>query len=182
VTVAVTALAEGVIQMMWLARLKPLVAVAAALILATAGVAVQGRQQPAPEVAREQAKTAPPPTVGAGGAAVPDMAANRALAREQLVLIDKALELLQMGRTESGSFAAPSFSLWGRRRVETLHRAGAGKAEIVAALKKYVNSLKEEEAIAEGLRQRARGSLLAVYDVRFRRMEAEIWLNEEKAR
>ena len=60
VPAAVTALAEGVIQMMWLARLKPLVAVAAALILATAGVAVQGRQQPAPEGAQEQAKTAPP--------------------------------------------------------------------------------------------------------------------------
>jgi hypothetical protein len=65
--------------------------------------------------------------------------------------------------------------------VETLHRAGAGKAEIVAALEKYVNSLKEE-AIVEGLRQSDRGSLLAVYDLRFRRMEAEIWLNEEKAR
>ena len=76
----------------------------------------------------------------------------------------------------------PSFSLWRRRRVETLHRAGAGKAESVAALEKYVNSLKEEEAIAEGLRQSDRGSLLAVYDLRFRRMEAEIWLNEEKAR
>ncbi len=49
VPVAVTALAEGVIQMMWLARLKPLVAIATALILATAVVAVQGRQQPAPE-------------------------------------------------------------------------------------------------------------------------------------
>ena len=65
VPVAVTALAEGVIQMMWLARLKPLVAVAAALILATAGVAVQGRQKPAPEGAREQAKPAPPPKAGA---------------------------------------------------------------------------------------------------------------------
>ena len=65
--------------------------------------------------------------------------------------------------------------------METLHRAGAGKAEIVAALEKYVNSLKEE-AIVEGLRQSDRGSLLAVYDPRFRRMEAEIWLNEEKAR
>ena len=49
VPVAVTTIAEGVIQMMWLARLKPLAAVAAALILATAGVAVHGRQQPAPE-------------------------------------------------------------------------------------------------------------------------------------
>jgi hypothetical protein len=43
--------------------------------------------------------------------------------------------------------------------------------------------LKEEEAITERLLQSRRGStLLDVYDVRFRRMEAEIWLNEEKAR
>jgi hypothetical protein len=85
-----------VIQMMRLARLKPLVAVAADLILATAGVAVQARQKPAPEGAREQAKTAPPPTAGAGAAApaVPELAANRALAREQLVLIDEALATL----------------------------------------------------------------------------------------
>jgi hypothetical protein len=55
VPAAVTALAQGAIRMMWLTRLKPLVAVAAALILTTAGVAVQGRQQPAPEGARKQA-------------------------------------------------------------------------------------------------------------------------------
>ena len=169
--------------MMWLARLRLWVAVAVALILATAGVAVQGRPQPAPEGAREQAKTAPPPTAGAGGAAVPDLAANRALAREQLALIDKALELLdQMSQAGSSKFATPSFSLWGRRRVETLHRAGAGKAEIVAALEKLIDTLKQDEAMAEVRRQSARGTLLDVYDVRFRRMEAEIWLNEEKAR
>ena len=83
---AITALAEGVIQMMWLTKLKLLVAVGAALILATVGVAVNGRQQPAPEGAREQAKTAPPPIAGTGAAApaVPNIAANRALAREQL--------------------------------------------------------------------------------------------------
>ena len=110
VPVAVTALAEGVIQMMWLARLKPLVAVAAALILATAGVAVQGRQQPAPEGAREQAKTAPPPTAGAGAAAVPDMAANRALAREQLALIDEALAMLhQLARNAQNRYRRPVF-------------------------------------------------------------------------
>ncbi len=83
--------------MMWLARLKPLVAVAAALILATAGVAVQGRQQPAPEGSREKARTAPPPKAAAGGAAlaVPDPAANRAIARQQLALIDEAWTMLQ---------------------------------------------------------------------------------------
>src|SRR3954471_10885273 len=83
--VAVTALAEGVIPMMRLARLKPLAAVAAALVLATAGDAVQGRQQPGAEGAREQGKNAPRAAAGAGAAA-PDIAANRAIAREQLTL------------------------------------------------------------------------------------------------
>ena len=50
--------------MMWLAKLKPLVAVVAALTLATAGVAIGGRQQPAVEEAREQTKTAPAPRAG----------------------------------------------------------------------------------------------------------------------
>lgn len=180
VPVAVTALAEGVIQMMWFARLKPMVAVAAALILTTAGVAVQGRQQPAPEGARDQAKTAPPPTAGA---AVPDVAVNRALARKQLALIDKALETLHsLARNARIDFSDPSFSLWGRRKLETLRKTGAGKAEIVAALEKYINSLKQEEAVVEEMRQSARATQVAVYDVQFRRMEAEIALNEEKAR
>jgi hypothetical protein len=177
VPAAVTALAEGVIQMMWLARLKPLVAVAAALILAIVGVAVHGRQQPAPKEAQEQTKAAPPP------AAVPDLAANKALARKQLALIDEAeATLRQLVRDARMNIADASFSLWGRRRLETLHRAGAGKAEIVAALEKYIESLKEAEAYAEALHQSARGTLVGVYDVQFRRMEAEIWLNEEKVR
>ncbi len=49
---AFAALTEGVIRMLGLARLKPLVTVAAALILATAGLAVEGRQKPATEGAR----------------------------------------------------------------------------------------------------------------------------------
>ncbi len=69
VPAAVTALAEGVIQMMWLARLKPLVAVAAALILTAAGVAVLGRQHARAEGAREQAK--PARTQKAGAARAP---------------------------------------------------------------------------------------------------------------
>jgi hypothetical protein len=183
VPVAVTALAEGVIQMMWLARLRLLVAVTAALILATAGVAVQGRQQPAPELAREQARTAAPPAAGAGGAAVPNLAANQAIARKQLALIDEVEGTLrQLARTGRMSVADSSFSLWGPRRLEALRRAGAGKAEIVAAVEKYIAILKEDEAFAESLKQSARGTQLGVYDVQFRRMEAEIWLNDEKAR
>jgi hypothetical protein len=178
---AVTALAEGVIQMMWLARLKPLAAALAALILATAGVAVQGRQQPAPEGAREQPKTAPPPADGTGAAAVPDLAANRALAREQLALIDQARDMLQRlyqnGRAEYSSFA-----VWDRRKLESLRRMGAGKAEIIAALEQHIAIVKAEEKIAQALVASAKGTEMDVLEARYRRMEAEIWLNEEKAR
>ena len=185
VPVAVTALAEGVIQMMWLARLKPLVAVAAALILATAGVAVQGRQQPAPEGAPEQAKTNPPPSARSGAPArvVPGVPDNRALARKQLALIDEAwASQREWARLAGISFADPSFARWGRRRLEALRMAGAGKAEIVAALEKYMNDLKEDEAIAKAMRESARVGPAVVPDVQFRLLEAEIWLNEETAR
>ena len=122
-------------------------AVASALILTTAGVAVQGRQES--EGAREQVKTAPPPTARAG-AAVPDMAAKRALAREQLALIDQALAMLDgLYKSATIRFSDPRFSLWARRKVETLRKTGAGKAEIVAALESYINRLKQEEAGTE---------------------------------
>jgi RNA polymerase sigma-70 factor (ECF subfamily) len=183
VPVAVTALAEGVIQMMWLARLKPMVAVAAALVLATVGVVVQGRQQPAPEGAREPARTAPPPKAGAGGAApaVPDPEVNRAIARQQLALIDEAWDTLRK-LSQNARIDSPPFALWGRRRLEALHKAGAGKAEIVTALEKYINELKEEEAIAHARKEAARGTSFAVYEIQFLLMEAKIWLNDERAR
>jgi RNA polymerase sigma factor (sigma-70 family) len=186
VPVAITALAQGVIQMMWLAKLKPLVAVAAALTLTSAGVAVVGRQQPAPvrAGAREQAKPAPLPAAGAGGAlAAPDLVANRDLARQQLALIDDALEMLHRfalnARIELGS---PSIAIWERRKLDTLRKAGAGKAEIIAALEATIKSLNEYEAVAKARKESARGTQLDVFEFQFRRMEAETWLNEEKAR
>ena len=111
------------------------------------------------------------------------MTASRALAREQLALIDEALTMLHhLSRNGEMSIADPSFSLWGRRRLETLRKTGAGKAEIVAALEKDISKLKEDEAIAKARKERAQGTQLEVYDVQFRRIEAEISLHEEKAR
>jgi RNA polymerase sigma factor (sigma-70 family) len=179
VPAAVTALAEGVIQMMWLARLKPLAAVAAALILVTAGVAVQGRQGPTPQREREQAKTATPPT----GAAVPDLAASQALAREQLAIIDKALATLHaLCKVVRVSLSDASFDVWEHRKLETIRKTGAGKAEIVAALEEYINILKQEEAIAKEQLGTGGNTQVSVYATQFRRMEAESFLNEEKAR
>jgi hypothetical protein len=168
--------------MMWLARLKPLVAVAAALILATAGVAVLGRQEPAAEAIRKQAKTSPPVAV-AGDASVPDLPANRALARKQLALIDEAWDfLLGLAPNARIEIGTGPFGQWGRRRLEALHKAGAGKAEIIAALEKSIKDLKELEAIAKAQVEAARATPLGVHEMQFLGMESEIWLNEEKAR
>lgn len=164
-----------------LARRKRLVVGAAALLLATAGVAVQGRQQPATPGGQDQVKQDAPPAAGA--AAEPHGATNRELARTQLALIDQALGAMhQLARNGRLSFSDASFSLWERRRLDTLRRAGAGKAEIVAALEKQLETLKMEEAIAREAHERARATIIPIYDVQFRRMETEIWLNEEKAR
>ena len=160
VPVAVTALAEGVIQMMWLARLKPLVAVAAALILATAGVAVQGRQQPAPEGAREQAKTAAPPTAGAGAAAVPDLAANRALAREQLALIDEALAMLhRLGPKCQNQYRRPRLSPCGDAvGWKRFARREPGRPRSLRRWRITSTDLKQDEAIAKARAEAARGT------------------------
>jgi hypothetical protein len=171
--------------MMSLTRLKPLVAVGVALILMIAGVAVQGRQQPAPQGAQEQVKATPQailPPIGSGAAALPDLAANRALARQQLAVIDEAWTLLEVmhqnGRIEiDGGTIGP----WGRRRLEALRRAGAGKAEIVAALEKYFNDLERLEAISHNSKNHHHPTY-DEYEIKFLRMEAEIWLNEEKSR
>ena len=106
---------------------------------------------------------------------------------EQLALIDPALAMLHQlymvpRQAATVRFSDPRFSLWARRKVETLRKTGAGKAEIVAALESYIDRLKQEEAATENDRRNRRATLVDVYDVRYRRMEAEIWLNEEKAR
>lgn len=140
--------------------------VAAATVLTFAGIAAYARQQPA-----------------AGGQAKADPAANRDLAREQLALVDQALEI-QHALARSGRLPLndPSFAVWGRRKLEALRKAGAGKAEVIATLERYIETLKADEAIAEGMKADARATEAAVLDVRYRLIEAEIWLNEERAR
>jgi len=182
VPAAVGVLAEGVIQMMWLAKLKPILAVAMAVFLGTAGVAAQGRRQSAPDDASRLTKIA---QSSKGVEVVPaaDVSANRALAREQLALIDKALADLTI-MVQRGNIRATdaAFSLWGRRRIEALRASGVDKGEMVAALEKYVADLKVGEALAQALHESARLGRIDVYDFQYRHREAEIWLNEEKAR
>jgi RNA polymerase sigma factor (sigma-70 family) len=189
VSPAIHALAEGVIAMMW--WLKPLAVVGGVVILATVGVAVQGRPQPGGQGAPARAKTALPAAKAgsaAGGAAAASanaqvVAANQAIAQKQLVIINQALEVLDtLTRSARVDPADPRFTLWRRRKAETFRKAGFEKAKVVAAIEEYIDRLKQEEQFADARRKQARGTLEGVFDAQYRRMEAEMWLNEEKAR
>jgi RNA polymerase sigma-70 factor (ECF subfamily) len=179
---AVAALAEGVIQMTRLAKIKLVAVAPAILILVTAGVAVHGRQQPASDDPPKPAGSALP-RKGAEGAAPADVSANHVLAREQLALADKALADLSM-RVRVGEIGITdaAFALWGRRKLEALRAAGAEKGEMVAALENYVADLKKQEANAQLMHETAQLKRIDVYEFQYRRREAEIWLNEAKVR
>jgi hypothetical protein len=111
--------------------------------------------------------------------------ANRALARKQLALIDETWADLELrahyGRVD---IDGGTFGPWGRRKLEALRNAGAGKAEIIAALEKYINDLGRMRAIARAQENKGtvRVSTSGEDEIRFLQLEAEIWLNEEKAR
>jgi hypothetical protein len=53
---------------------------------------------------------------------------------------------------------------------------------LIAALEKHIKDLKKLEEIARAQVEAARATQLGVHEMQFLRMEAEIWLNEEKAR
>ena len=159
---------------------KLLVTIAASMALAFAAGVVRGQQDSAPTGVQKQVAATPQsgPFVG------PGIEVNRAIARKQLALIDEAWEgledLAKNGRIEIGH---GTFGPWGRRRLEALRRVGAEKAEIVAALEKYIKDLDRmldnvKHLNDFGTWRNAPG----FYEIRYLRTEAEIWLNEEKAR
>ena len=135
--------------MMYPSGLKPLAVVAVISILAVAGVAAQGRQQPA-----SKGGTVKPgplleeevlPPFDAGAVNLED---DRNSARRQLVVIDQAWLMLEnLSRSGRMAINAGTIGPWGRRRLEALRRAGAGKAEIVVALERYSNDLARFEEI-----------------------------------
>jgi hypothetical protein len=163
---------------MWMVKLKSVVTAVAALALLTAGLAVVGAQGPAPKPTKGPG-TAPPPK----GEAPPGVPPNRALAREQLDLIDRALsDLNRLAKGGELSLSNPSFALWRRRKLDALRESGAGKAEIVAELEKYAAFMKDQERYASQAYRTDTMSRPDLTDVQYRRIEAEIWLNQERSR
>jgi outer membrane protein TolC len=108
---------------------------------------------------------------------------NKALAKEQVKLARQALQDLDLMH-KSGEVALwdPKFALWERRQVEAIRAAGATHAEFVEALEAYVKRLKQLERLMELGLQKDQLSRLDLDDAKYRVLEAEMWLNQEKAR
>jgi hypothetical protein len=122
--------------------------------------------------------------IGALAPAPAEPAADiKTLAREQLKVIDQAVgDLKQLVKAGNVSATDPGFSRWERRRIEALRASGAGKAELIASLESYVDQLKKDEQLRQQLHESGHASRVDIFEARYRRLEAEIWLAEEKAR
>jgi hypothetical protein len=111
------------------------------------------------------------------------LAANIPLAREQLKVIDQIRADLDR-RFENGELSATdaAFKLWARRRVEALRATGADKKAIVAALERYVDLLRKQESAWKVLWEKDQGTRVDFLAAQYERLEAEMLLNQEKAR
>ena len=108
---------------------------------------------------------------------------KKSLAQEQLALARQALEVLdQMHKNAQVSPGDPRIAVWERRQVEAVRDAGTGRAEFIAALEGYVKRMRDRQRIAEQRHQAARAYFVDVLDAKYRVLEAEMWLNQEKAR
>jgi hypothetical protein len=110
------------------------------------------------------------------------LTAIKTLGKEQLALAEQALKDLDLlSRDGQVGIADRSFILWSRRQIEALRASGAGEAEMIAALESYVDRLKKHERHTEAFSQKAQATRVDLLDARYQRLEAEIWLAEEKA-
>jgi outer membrane protein TolC len=108
---------------------------------------------------------------------------KKALGQEQLGLARQALSDLDR-MFNSGEVAAhdPRFALWGRREVEAVRDAGASRAEFIAALEGYVKRVRDRQRIVEEAFRKGQVPRVDVHDAKYRVLEGEMWLNQEKAR
>jgi hypothetical protein len=122
--------------------------------------------------------------VGALAPAAPEpLAVNKPLAEEQLKLIDQGLaDLDRLLKGGELSLDNTGITRWERRRIDALRAAGAGKTEVIAAVERYVKRMKVVESAKNTQFQKDLCTRVDILEARYERLEAEIWLNQEKAR
>lgn len=172
-------LGQGVIFAMMISRLKALGVVGGLLVGLVLGTALASAFSATPAaMAQEQALLAAP-----SPAAPKPQDPNQALAEEQLKLTREALAALdslwKSGRLDNSDSV---IAAWERRQIEALKASGVGKAELVSAMEAYVKRMKDRSLTADARRKAARGTQVDELEWHYRALEAEMWLNQEKAR
>ena len=120
---------------------------------------------------------------GAGPGRITGPDPKKSLAQEQLGLARQALEVLdQMHMNGQVSPDDPRIAVLQRRQVEAVRDAGTGRAEFIAALEGYVKRMRDRQRIVEEGQRAAQVAFVDVLDAKYRVLEAEMWLNQEKAR
>ena len=120
-------------------------------------------------------------TLASAGPQAPDP--KKSLAQEQLGLARQALsDLDRMVKGGEVSAYDPRFGVWERRQIEAVRDAGANRTEFLAALEAYVRRLRDRQRIVEEAFRQGQAARVDVHDAKYRVLEAEMWLNQEKAR
>jgi outer membrane protein TolC len=120
-------------------------------------------------------------TLASAASQAPDP--KKSLAQEQLGLARQALsDLDRMVKGGEASAYDPRFGVWERRQVEAVRDAGANRTEFLAALEGYAKRLRDRQRILDEAFRQGQASRVDVHEAKYRVLEAEIWLNQEKAR
>jgi RNA polymerase sigma factor (sigma-70 family) len=196
VSAPVATLAEGVLKAMLLTKLKLVVGLLMIVGVLTAGVGVLAQSGLVPKQGKAPA-VAPGPgsnrsveiTIGSDDGLVPGKTLEivrtkpwEALAREQLELARQALrDLDRMAMGGEVKLSDAKFALWERRQVEAIRDSGAPRTEFLTALEAHVKRLKDLQKLAEAGLANGFATRVDVFDVKYRILEAEIWLTREKA-
>ena len=108
---------------------------------------------------------------------------NKKLAQAQLKLVEEAIRYMDdLSNNARMDVDDPRSALWIRRLLEAARSAGVDKVKLVSLLESNLTRAKKRVEVAKARNQAARATLLAVMDAEYQALEAEMWLNEEKAR
>jgi hypothetical protein len=106
---------------------------------------------------------------------------KKSLAQEQLAIARQALQSLDQMYKNGDPLDEARFAVWERRQVEAVRDAGTSRAEFTAALEGYVGRMRARQQIVEQRNRAARAYFVDVLDAKYRVLEVEMWLNQEKA-
>ena len=108
---------------------------------------------------------------------------NKTLAEAQLKLVEKAFaDLDRLGKGGEIGRNDTQFALWDRRLLEASRAAGASKEKLVTILENHLHRARQRVRDAALLYKAGAITQVEMFDAEYSALEAEMWLNEEKAR